>query len=328
MYIEENLKNLRKQHKWTQEEVAEMINISPQSVSKWERGDTLPDITMLPTLANLYAVSIDSIVGMDKINGDEARAKIFAAAHEHLRKRETAAAVSFLENALQTFPSDEEIMSKLALALALCENSENLENSENAENLANSENSQNNLQKAAKLCERVLSANPTAKVRHTTSAAISFVYLKLGEREKAEKAAKNLTPIRESRESILAELAENGENSEKSANIDNYLRFLALSEENAKTKLTIELGANMVATCTEHNLTDKIAVLRAEIESIKAVKSLKILPLINIRDMVELPPNRVRISHYGDILLDSDFADSAVAAAEIMAIIGKIAKIG
>ena len=41
LYIAENLKALRKAKEWTQEEMAEMIGISPQSVSKWERGACL-----------------------------------------------------------------------------------------------------------------------------------------------------------------------------------------------------------------------------------------------------------------------------------------------
>lgn len=68
LFISENLKYLRKQKDLTQEEVAEMIGVSAQSVSKWERGDTFPDITLLPALANLYKTSVDAIIGMDKIN--------------------------------------------------------------------------------------------------------------------------------------------------------------------------------------------------------------------------------------------------------------------
>jgi transcriptional regulator with XRE-family HTH domain len=68
LFISENLRKLRKGKDLTQEEAAEILNVSPQSVSKWERGETLPDITLLPSLANLYKVTVDTLIGMDKIN--------------------------------------------------------------------------------------------------------------------------------------------------------------------------------------------------------------------------------------------------------------------
>ena len=40
----------------TQEQLAQAIQISPQSVSKWERGDGYPDITLFPKLAELFGV--------------------------------------------------------------------------------------------------------------------------------------------------------------------------------------------------------------------------------------------------------------------------------
>ena len=83
LYIAENLRALRKGKDFTQEEVAEILNVSPQSVSKWERGDTLPDITLLPALANLYKVTVDALIGMDKINDQQTRNAVFTAAHNH-----------------------------------------------------------------------------------------------------------------------------------------------------------------------------------------------------------------------------------------------------
>ena len=85
LYIAENLRTLRKTKDLTQEEVSEILNVSPQSVSKWERGDTLPDITLLPALSNLYKVSVDSLIGMDKINDQQTRNAVFTAAHNYMR---------------------------------------------------------------------------------------------------------------------------------------------------------------------------------------------------------------------------------------------------
>jgi len=60
--ISVNLKRLRKVHQYTQEKVAEKINVSRQSIAKWEQGETTPDIESLIKLAKLYNVSLDHLV--------------------------------------------------------------------------------------------------------------------------------------------------------------------------------------------------------------------------------------------------------------------------
>ena len=63
LMIGDKLKKLRRNRDLTQEEVAAHIGISYQAISKWERGDGYPDITMLPTLANYFGVSVDYLLG-------------------------------------------------------------------------------------------------------------------------------------------------------------------------------------------------------------------------------------------------------------------------
>jgi len=104
---------------FTQEEIAEKLCLSPQTVSKWERGDAYPDITLLPALANLFKTSVDALIGMDKINDAEARTAIFRAAQDCLKSGDHLGAAKVLEEALRTFPNDESLMSELALALSL-----------------------------------------------------------------------------------------------------------------------------------------------------------------------------------------------------------------
>ncbi|MBA2874546.1 helix-turn-helix domain-containing protein [Thermaerobacillus caldiproteolyticus] len=59
----EQLKYLRKQQNWTQEELAQRLNISRSQISKWENGELLPDVQSLEKLSNLYGVSIDFLIG-------------------------------------------------------------------------------------------------------------------------------------------------------------------------------------------------------------------------------------------------------------------------
>ena len=56
-----NLKRLRLEKKLTQEQAAQALGVSAQSISRWECGTTLPDVTMLPNIARLYCVTIDDL---------------------------------------------------------------------------------------------------------------------------------------------------------------------------------------------------------------------------------------------------------------------------
>jgi len=63
--INENIKRLRKAKNITQEKLAEHLNVSIQAVSKWERGETFPDISMIIPLASYFGVSTDELLGVD-----------------------------------------------------------------------------------------------------------------------------------------------------------------------------------------------------------------------------------------------------------------------
>jgi len=64
MNISENIKRLRKQKSITQEVLADFLGVSFQSVSKWERGEAYPDITLLPQISDYFAVSVDELLGL------------------------------------------------------------------------------------------------------------------------------------------------------------------------------------------------------------------------------------------------------------------------
>lgn len=53
----------RKAHNMTQMELADLMNVSFQAVSNWERGQSMPDISKLPELAECFGVSIDELLG-------------------------------------------------------------------------------------------------------------------------------------------------------------------------------------------------------------------------------------------------------------------------
>ena len=60
--IADNLISLRKANKLTQLELADKLNYSDKAISKWERGESLPDIVILKQLADMYGVNVDYIL--------------------------------------------------------------------------------------------------------------------------------------------------------------------------------------------------------------------------------------------------------------------------
>ena len=63
--IANNIIALRKSNKWTQIELAEKLNYSDKAISKWERAESLPDVTVLQQIADLFSVSVDYLLEED-----------------------------------------------------------------------------------------------------------------------------------------------------------------------------------------------------------------------------------------------------------------------
>ena len=62
MILAEKIARLRKKNGWSQEELAEKINVSRQAVSKWESAQTVPDLEKVLTLGNLFGVTTDYLL--------------------------------------------------------------------------------------------------------------------------------------------------------------------------------------------------------------------------------------------------------------------------
>ena len=205
--IGENIRSLRKTKDVTQEELAEYLGISFQSISKWERGEGFPDITMLPDLADFFNTSVDELLGADRISGGYFN-DVYKRAHDYELAGDYGKAVELLRDTLKKAPRQYEIMSKLARILLLSDSE-----SEEGKILA---------KKAIELCERHLDSNASEKSRATARAALCFLYDNVGDRQKAKDLASKLPHVWESREVLWGELMEGQEYTE-------YLKKLILS---------------------------------------------------------------------------------------------------
>lgn len=205
IYLAENLRVFRKRLGMTQEDVAEAVFVVPQSVSKWERGETTPDIELLPALARLLETSIDALIGIDRIHADEARREIFCRAHARYESGDYAGAAEVHREGLSRFPNDDGMLSELAFSLAMLPDG---------------------LPEAIATGERLLGGNGSEKIKHTVRAALCLMYQMNGDADAAKRLAGTLPHVRESREEIFAAL----ERSEVSGESERYLRFLTLGK--------------------------------------------------------------------------------------------------
>lgn len=69
--LQANLIKLRKMHHMTQKELSDMLGLTFQTISKWENGNSLPDVTMLPSLADIFGVTTDQLLGITPLNKNQ-----------------------------------------------------------------------------------------------------------------------------------------------------------------------------------------------------------------------------------------------------------------
>ncbi len=201
LYLSENIKKYRILKNLTQEDVAEYLNITPQSVSKWERGDCYPDITFLPALANIFEPSIDLLIGMDTIRAEETRYNIHKTANEFQQNGDYQSAEKVYRDALLIYPNKPGMILGLAGVLAL----------------------QGKSEEAIELMERGLPLSINEKQKSTTRATLCFLYLKCGRTEKANSLASELPHTRESREVIQPLISQGIDEDEINNSIKNIL---------------------------------------------------------------------------------------------------------
>lgn len=109
--ISENIKRLRKTKKITQEELAEIFNVTPAAVSKWENNETYPDITLLFPLSHFFGVSIDELMGYDYMVIEEEIKRVKEEIHNTWYvNNDWGKAKELVINARSSYPNDYEIM--------------------------------------------------------------------------------------------------------------------------------------------------------------------------------------------------------------------------
>ena len=116
----ENLKKLRKEKNLTQETLADFLGMSFQAISKWERGETYPDITMLPAIASFFGVTVDTLLGTNEIE-NEIKIKEYKDEYQRLcSEKKFDEAIVLARKASQEFPGNYELLANYFGSLTNC----------------------------------------------------------------------------------------------------------------------------------------------------------------------------------------------------------------
>ncbi len=116
MTIGNKIRELRKKHGITQEQLAESVGVSFQAVSKWENGIALPDITLAPILASYFSVSMDTLFDFSLAEIEKDAGSI---AHKSVKYREEKPEEGrkIIEEGLKKYPGNDILLNNLLYLL-------------------------------------------------------------------------------------------------------------------------------------------------------------------------------------------------------------------
>lgn len=112
----EKIRSLRKARNITQEILAQYLGVSFQAISKWENGDTMPDVSMIPAIASFFEVSTDELFDFNRL---ETEKKVHEACWDiaEYRNDEPERAEQELRELLQQYPGNDIVLSNLTYVL-------------------------------------------------------------------------------------------------------------------------------------------------------------------------------------------------------------------
>lgn len=105
IYFGENLKRLRKEKDLTQENLADFLGVAYQTVSKWERGENYPDITTLISISLFFNISIDDLLGVDKVQKEQ-KINEYLKLYDDMKLKDLSLTFSKFQEAVKEFPGD------------------------------------------------------------------------------------------------------------------------------------------------------------------------------------------------------------------------------
>lgn len=116
-HLGKKIRELRRARDMTQEQLADCLNVSYQSVSKWETGVATPDLSFIIPLARLFGISTDELLGFEQSKEELLKKEYLDAYEETWKSGELEKRLEICRSAVREYPGDMHWMKRLAMAL-------------------------------------------------------------------------------------------------------------------------------------------------------------------------------------------------------------------
>ena len=197
MTIGQNIKRLRKNADMTQEDLAEILSISSQAVSRWETDSAMPDISLLPLLCNIFNISADELLGIDVTKQEEEINEIRKKADAKSSRGYSKEAREILEDGLRKFPKNYLLMRDLMYVAS--DQSDDTDYSTEQRELFREE--------TIKLGEKILNSCTQDEIRNAAVQVLCFSYRDKGENEKAKTLARKMPHMVVCQQALMSRIA-------------------------------------------------------------------------------------------------------------------------
>ncbi len=196
LHIGDTIRKLRKEREITQEEFAEVLGVSCQSVSRWENDTCYPDIELIPTIAAFFGISTDKLMGIDEAAEKEA-------VDRYLNDFQTAISVGNIDECIRIaragvaeFPNNYALLNKLMYALFVA-----------GDETGNIPNWKENMEKydaeIVSLGERIIKYCPDAEIRFDAAERLAFQHCEMGRKAIGRSVCETLPSIYNCREGVV-----------------------------------------------------------------------------------------------------------------------------
>ena len=184
------IRNRRRAKDMTQEELAEVLNLSVSAVSQWECGKNLPDITIIPALCRVLGITSDELLGIDQTKQQEEIDAIMEEAYRwgdrgYLKKQQ-----EILEDGLKRCPDNWRMMHSLMHSFYW--------------SWTNNHDDTESLDRAIRYGERILEKCTEDDIRQGAVQILCYAYDAKGDKKRAEKLAWGACGLFNCRDSLLS----------------------------------------------------------------------------------------------------------------------------